>query len=121
MILHVRYTAREGGGLLKSGAIANLRSGIEAAQSVGSVRLFSIRHEFPMEWANFKSIQIGDATPVAELALTLREHYPFWSKGNVKAIERADLFVNTKKAVVISYKADGTGVKDASLGNRQQN
>jgi hypothetical protein len=119
-ILHIRYTAREAGGLLRNGAISNLKTGIEAAQAIGSVRLFSIRHEFPTEWAKFKN---GAATPVSELTLTLKEeHYPFWSKGNLEAIKRADLFVNTKNAVSVSYQADGAGVqdalvKDASLGN----
>jgi hypothetical protein len=119
VIIHIRYTAREAGGLLRKNAIKNLAT---ATQLIGSVRLFSIRHEFPTEWAKFKNMQIGAGTP-AELALTLREeHYPFWSKGNLKTIKRSDLFVNTKKAVSITYKADGTGdkddlVEDISLGN----
>jgi hypothetical protein len=120
VILHVRYTSREAGGSLKSGAIANLKTRIDAAQTNGSVRLFSIRHEFPTEWAKFKN---APATPVIPLTLTLRpEHYPFWSQGNLEVIQRADLFVKTKKAVEITYNPDGTGdkdtlEKDASLGN----
>src|SRR5207247_2312856 len=47
VILHVRYTAREGGGLLRDGAAANLKTRISEAQAVGSVRLFSVRYEFP--------------------------------------------------------------------------
>ena len=120
VILHIRYTAREAGGTLKIGAIANLKNLIETAQTNGSVRLFSIRHEFPTEWAKFKNTP---ATPVISLILTLRpEHYPFWSQGNLEVIQRTDLFVKTKKAVEIAYKPDGTGdkdilVKDSSLGN----
>jgi Tc toxin complex TcA C-terminal TcB-binding domain len=120
VILHIRYTAREAGGSLKIGAIANLKTRIEAAQTTGSVRLFSIRHEFPTEWAKFQNTP---ATPVIPLTLTLRpEHYPFWSQGNLEIIKRADLFVKTQKAVKITYKADGSGdenslVKDKSLGD----
>lgn len=120
VILHIRYTAREAGGTLKIGAIANLKNLIETAQTNGSVRLFSIRHEFPTEWAKFQNTP---ATPVIPLILTLRpEHYPFWSQGNLEVIQRTDLFVKTKKAVEIAYKPDGTGdkdilVKDSSLGN----
>ena len=123
VILHIRYTAREAGGLLKSGAIANLKTRIETAQTTGSVRLFSIRHEFPTEWAKFQSTEISETKPVARLTLTLRqEHYPFWSQGQLEIIQRADLFAKTKKDVEIRYKADNTGdkdslVKDASLGN----
>jgi Tc toxin complex TcA C-terminal TcB-binding domain len=122
-ILHIRYTAREAGGSLKTESIANLQTYINEAQNAGSVRLFSIRHEFPTEWAKLQNTQIGAATPVAELTLALRpEHYPFWSQGNLEAIKRADLFVKTNKALEVSYQPNGEGVndslvKDASLGN----
>jgi Tc toxin complex TcA C-terminal TcB-binding domain len=72
VILHVRYTAHETGGLMKSSAIANLKTHIETSQTNGSVRLFSIRHEFPTEWAKFKNAIVKDATPPAALTLILR-------------------------------------------------
>lgn len=79
VILHLRYTAREGGGLLRKGAVENLKTMINEAQASGSVRLFSVRHEFPTEWAKFTSAKLeGDKS---ELTLNLRpEYYPFWSK-----------------------------------------
>lgn len=58
VIIHIRYTAREGGGLLRNGAVANLKERIAEAQAAGSVRLFSVRHEFPTEWAKFKSVKM---------------------------------------------------------------
>lgn len=78
VILHVRYTAREGGNLLRAAAVQNLQSLIVKGQTVGSVRLFSIRHEFPTEWAKFRT---ASKTPTAGLSLTLQpEHFPFWAK-----------------------------------------
>jgi hypothetical protein len=50
VILHMRYTAREGGGLLRRGAIKNLQIIFDEARAAGSVRMFSVRHEFPQEW-----------------------------------------------------------------------
>jgi Tc toxin complex TcA C-terminal TcB-binding domain len=121
-ILHVRYTAREAGGSLKIDAISNLTDRIKNAQTAGSVRLFSIRHEFPTEWAKFQNAKIEGGTP-AELTLPLRpEHYPFWSQGNL-TIKRADLFIKTKETIKVNYKTDVNPdpsvslVKDASLGN----
>jgi Tc toxin complex TcA C-terminal TcB-binding domain/Neuraminidase-like domain len=112
-ILHVKYTAREDVGTFKNGAIANLKTKIGVA---GSVRLFSIRHEFPTEWAKFKNMQIGAALRVAELTLTLQEeHYPFWSKDNLEVIRQANLFVNTTETITISYQADGGGVRDTLI------
>lgn len=124
VILHMRYTARDGGRLLKNGAIAYLKDQIDAAQAVGSMRLFSLRHEFSTEWAKFKSAKIEGATKTAELTLNLRaEHYPFWSQEHLEAVKRLDFFAETvKNTVDISTNADGTGskdslLKDATLGN----
>jgi hypothetical protein len=124
VILHVRYTAREGGELLRGEAVKNLNAAIEAAQASGSMRLFSLRHEFPIEWAKFKRVKIEGETKTAELTLNLRdEHYPFWSKGRLKELKRVDLFARTdENSVVIADKTDGTGIKatlgkDASMGN----
>ncbi|MBD1930311.1 MULTISPECIES: toxin [Cyanophyceae] len=122
VILHIRYTARESGGSLKIGAITNLTNQINAAQTVGSVRLFSLRHEFPTEWARFKGIRIEGATKRAALMLNLSaEHYPFWSQGRLGAIKQVDFLAKTKNPVEISTNVDGTGNKDTlgepSLGN----
>lgn len=123
VILHLRYTAREGGELLRNGAIAHLKEQIDAAQTVGSVRLFSLRHEFPTEWAKFKGIKIEGATKSAALMVNLSaEHYPFWSQGRLGAIKRVDFLAKTNKNIDISTNVDGTGnidtlVKEPSLGN----
>ncbi len=114
VILHLRYTAREGGGLLRNGALANLKAGIEEARAAGSVRLFSMRHEFPSAWAKFKHPKLEPAQ-FATLTLNLREeHYPFWSKGMLEAVKRLDLFAKTaKNSVTIADKLDRTAKKDA--------
>jgi hypothetical protein len=124
VILHVKYTARGGGGLLRKGAMDNLR---EIAQS-GTVRLFSVRHEFPTEWARFKG-QTPGADQRFELAVKLRtEHYPFWSQGYLagSTVTRLDVLAqSTKPNLDISDKADkddasahkATVAKDVTLGN----
>ncbi|MFL6201534.1 MAG: insecticidal toxin protein [Thermoanaerobaculia bacterium] len=125
VILHLRYTAREGGALLRNAAVGNLKACIEEAQAMGSVRLFSVRHEFPGEWAKLKSGTLSNNPPLRPaLTLALREeHYPFWSRGSLEAIKRVDVYARTAKtSVEITALADGSGLKDslvpdASLGN----
>ena len=119
VILHIRYTAREGGDSLRIGALDNLNACIDEAQAAGSVRLFSVRHEFPSAWAAFKSIAVEGDTAVAKLTLNLEEeHYPFWSRsrGRLNTIRRVDLFAkptqDTKTNVVMSDQPDGTGNED---------
>jgi hypothetical protein len=127
VILHIRYTAREGGGLLRSAAVANLKDLIDEAQPAGSVRLFSLRHEFSTEWAKFKNVKVPGSANTADLTLELRqEHFPFWSLDSLEAVKRADLFAkpakSTKATIEVSYKDPPTGtkdnlVKDASLNS----
>lgn len=91
VILHIRYTAREGGERLRRAAVENLKGAIEEARAVGSVRLFSIRHEFPSEWTRFRSSR-PDSEGRYELTLTLRpEHYSFWSRGRLNKIHRMEI------------------------------
>jgi hypothetical protein len=113
IILHMRYTAREGGALLAKGAANILQTALAEAQAVGSVRLFSIRHEFPTAWAKFKNIQLAGAITRAELALTLRaEHYPFWSQGLPITLHQVTFFAQTTSSVTLS---DSTGTQKDPL------
>ncbi len=104
VILHIRYTARDGGAPLRDRAIAQLKASIDQAEAAGSVRLFAVRHEFPTEWARFKSA----AAPNAMLALTLRpQHYPFWSQENRHGVKSVDWFARIATRaddVTVSYR-----------------
>lgn len=121
VIIHIRYMAREGGELFRNKVIANLTDKIGILTTLGSVRLFSIRHEFPSEWAKFKSVEINGGTSRAELKIDLvPEHYPFWSKGRLEKIKGMEVFANTEENVEIFPNAEGSGEGDslnASLGN----
>jgi len=116
--LHIRYTAREGGGLLRNNAVANLNQRISESQAAGSVRLFSVRHEFPAEWTKFKSVKIEGGVETAELTLNLREeHYPFWSRGRLNTLNKVEVFAkpakSTKSTINVSAIApDGTEKSD---------
>jgi hypothetical protein len=95
VILHVRYTAREGGGLLRNGAVAQLKEFIAAGEAIGSMRLFSVRHEFPAEWARFTTQEPPD-NHRHELKLNLRpEHFPFWSQGRLEKVTRVDVLARS--------------------------
>jgi len=130
VILHIRYTAREGGGLLRNGATAYVKELLRDAQAVGSVRLFSVRHEFPTEWAKFRS-QTPAVNQRFELVLNLRpEHYPFWSQGRLNSVARVDILARGTKDLALASvdvfdKLDTTDAtakkdtlaKDPAMGN----
>jgi hypothetical protein len=98
VILHLRYTARDGGGQLRSAAAAYLNEQIAQATAAGSLQLLSVRHDFPTEWSQFQT-----STPPTnhrfELKLALRpEHYPFWSHGHLKSVTRVDLLARASES-----------------------
>lgn len=116
VIFHIRYTARDGGGLLRRGSVENLTELINSAEANGSVRLFSIRHEFPSEWAKFQSKKPTDNERY-ELELQFRpEHYPFWSKSRLKAVKQVDIFCrSTQDPIPTSLNiADKLNIKKAN-------
>jgi hypothetical protein len=93
VILHVRYTARDGGARLKAAATKSLLAVIkapgglplmDASSPLPLVRLFSLRHEFPSEWAAlFRAAKSDDADSVVRsvrLAIT-KSRFPFFVSG----------------------------------------
>lgn len=92
VIMHLKYTAREGGDLLGSQATGELMSGLKEASAEGFVSLFSIRHEFPTEWAQFTGKVLDVANPTAGLSIALKlEHFPFWAKDVIKKIAAIEI------------------------------
>jgi hypothetical protein len=86
VILHIRYTAREGTQPFADAAAAAVRGFIADGEAVGSVRLFSIRHDFPSEWARFRSA-VPEPGRLHALSVELRpEHYPYWSRGRLNTV-----------------------------------
>jgi hypothetical protein len=117
VIVHIRYTSRDGGADLKDAAESYLVEQIGKAEAAGMVRLFSIRHEFPSAWTKFIATKIDESNvKTAELSLDLRpEHYPFWSKGRLKTVQRADVIARVSDevdSIEIAEKPDGTGEWD---------
>jgi hypothetical protein len=102
----------------------NLQTLFSEAQAAGSVRLFSVRHEFPTEWAKFQR-QTPGTNQRFKLALDLRpEHYPFWSQEKLTRVKRVDIFASSEKPTLDIYvKSDrNDGTKDSlekapSFGN----
>jgi hypothetical protein len=115
VVLHIRYTARDGGDALKVKATNHLQSLLTDAQAGGTLRLFSVRHDFPTEWAKFQSLATAPGQRFA-LELSLRaEHYPFWSRANLNAVNRVDVFARAAdpevlQAIDIFETANGPSV-----------
>ena len=114
VILHIRYTAREGGELLRQGAVTNLETKIKNAEAAGSVRLFSVRHEFPTEWAKFKaSPEIeGDDEDRPFDAETPARALSILEPRSAHELKQIDVLAQGEEEFKITEKSDGTGKED---------
>ena len=100
VILHMRYTARDGGADLRTKAQAELETALnEFARSEGKqglTQMFSLRHEFGTEWSRFLS-SVSGAKRSVTMPLT-RERFPFLLQGREITINEIELFVKVKSA-----------------------
>ncbi len=82
VILHVRYTARQGGTELGGKAIKEMRDLIlsDATQS-GFALLFSLQHDFPSEWASFVKGTADFSAPLR------KDHFPYLVQGQTLNID----------------------------------
>jgi hypothetical protein len=118
VIIHMRYTAREGGELLRAAAMKNLKALVDSSEAAGTTRLFAVRHEFPNEWEKFKSVTLSNDVPFAGLTLPLKEeHYPFWSKGSVAAIKEVDVYARSAKSNITMRPSATDNTKEDALTN----
>lgn len=76
VILHIRYTARQGGGQLKKGAQGSIRDLLETAAAKPMTRLFSLQHDFPNEWHRFNSEEDANFK-----AIIKKEHFNYLTQG----------------------------------------
>ncbi|WP_223595660.1 neuraminidase-like domain-containing protein [Neobacillus bataviensis] len=114
LVLHVRYTARDGGSELA-------KKGNEALQSIlptSSMRLFSLKRDFSSEWYRFFHVTGGEDQ---ELVIQLKpEHYPFYLRGKINTLKlnKLELLVDSNttahyesmmKVTNTAYEAEPTG------------
>ncbi|MGW3285411.1 Tc toxin subunit A-related protein [Streptomyces sp. NPDC001002] len=145
VVLHVRYTARDGGNTLGTAAVSELRSAVNgwlhAGGGKGLHRTFSARREFPDQWSRFLATAPG--TPAALTFTISRTRFPYLFRDEtiklaspeLVLVLSADLVADNSKRYVSAYPgggrltvtltgpggtphADGTLVADPGLGGQ---
>jgi hypothetical protein len=91
VVLHIKYTAREGGVPLRNAAVSNLKQQLQAEEGRPQSRLFSLQHEFPTEWHRLQSIANlnGDHSQAFSLA---KYRFPFVFQGGMITVNRIEIF-----------------------------
>jgi hypothetical protein len=105
IVLHVRYTAREGGAALRAAAVERLAQLADEASQAGSNglgALFSLRNDFPSEWAAFVN---GNAAFSAALD---KRHFPYFVQDRPIVITGFELY-RLLGASQVRHRAAGDG------------
>lgn len=86
VVLHVRYSARQGGETLKAAASAHTRSLLAAVPAPNLALLWSLAQDFPSEWYRFRN---GGEPFSVEIR---REHFPYITQGKTVRLQSLALF-----------------------------
>lgn len=109
VILHIRYTARDGGAALRRQAVAHLEEVVAEHAASGLSLLLGLPHEFPAEWHRF-------VTGEAEFeAVVKRDWFPYMTRGRDITVERVRLHAIQGDAL---RSADVPGIDPAALSDR---
>ena len=108
VILHLKYTARDGGDQLRLDATTSLQTKINSMlvslKDTGLTRLFSAKHEFPTEWFAFLNAAAG-TDQVLTLNLT-RDRFPYFaSVAPSLKIKQLELVADTALASINGIQA----------------
>jgi hypothetical protein len=121
VILHIKYTARNGGSPLAKAAYDDLQTKLPTS----CARLFSLKHEFPTEWYQFFNPSGGAEQ---ELVITVKpEHYPYFMRAKLSTakLKKLDIFIESSqindfaskklKVVTVDVATDASPIKLAEV------
>lgn len=94
VVLHLQYTALDGGKPLKKAARSALNAVATDLNGQGLQHMLSLKHEFSTDFAPFRAKVAGAVTQAGAAAIALsHEHFPFAFRGCKITMGDVDLFV----------------------------
>lgn len=108
VILHMRYTAREGGAPLRTGAVDSLNTMVAEVGTSGLGLLFNLRPDFSSEWAAFNS-GAGDFT-----ATIRKDYFPYLAQSKAITITSFDLYGLTEAKPLRHHTVGNANVWNAA-------
>lgn len=126
VLLHMKYTSRDGGSAFGSLAADVVTDFVKKAGSTnGLVILFDLKNDFPTEWYRFANLPVVPPEGKRELALAqLQDRLPFFARGSltkpvptqVTIISSSDLGAASQLGLILGAAAETpfTAVKNAA-------
>lgn len=116
----MRYTAREGGAILKNKVVEALQQALAAMplgengkERTGLFRVFSSKHEFPSQWHRFLHPSKEELPQILELDLQ-QKNFPFLFRNKTISITSIEIYLKLQEGVkdsdgkIITYEKNDT-------------
>ncbi len=118
VILHVRYTAREGGSLLRDGATSYIKE--ELIAEAGTLfQVFSLKHDFPNDWHKAVTTESDFSTTIS------RDYFPYIAQtGDIELAEDSPFqifFLNKEEFELEPVSGASIIVNDNKLNEEERN
>lgn len=114
VILHIRYTAREGGALLGDGATSYIKDTL-LAEAGTLTQLFSLKHDFPNDWHQASTSDSDFTTSIS------RDYFPYIAQtGDLELAEDTPFqlfFLDKEKHELEPVAGDNITVDDNALND----
>jgi hypothetical protein len=108
VVLHVRYTSRDGGEPLRQRVLAEIEDAINGmagtGNQTGAGRIFSARHEFSSEWQRFLTPAAAGGDQTLTLALS-PDRFPYVFREAGLTMERLRVLVKINPAFAATHNA----------------
>jgi hypothetical protein len=108
MIIHLKYTAREGGDELGAAAATYVNTKINSLalseNKTGLFRIFSAKQEFPNNWYRFLN-PVNPGDDQALLVELTNERFPFFAQDKTINVSRVEMAAMIKQPNASDYKA----------------
>jgi hypothetical protein len=108
-ILHIRYTARDGGGQLASHAVKEFKQLFQPSSVLAN--LFSLRYDFPSEWATFTS---AGGNFVFQMR---RDHFPYAVQSAMLTVDQLVMYAQSGQTMVQQTVSDSQDASWTNLSN----
>jgi len=105
VILHIRYTARQGVPVPK--VTECLDTLFQDARQSGLALLFSLRHDFPTEWSAF----VNDKNRAPFTATIRKNHFPYFTQGEKSSISVTSLELYDEEDITKHVTKEGNTVR----------
>jgi receptor-binding and translocation channel-forming TcA subunit of Tc toxin/ABC toxin-like protein/neuraminidase-like protein/putative peptidoglycan binding protein len=115
VVLHLKYTARDGGQALKNESMAEVVNAMPRA----GIRLFSMRHEFSAEWYRFLHPAVAGAEQILDFTLG-KERFPFFAHDTNVVVMKMEVLAKCTSAESYEVRLsithfDGTTHRDETV------